>query len=36
MPRGGDNDVDMPELEPEGVAERIEEYVQAVEDLFAD
>ncbi len=29
-------DVDMPELEPQGVAEKIEEYVHAVEDLFAD
>jgi hypothetical protein len=32
----GYGDADMPELEPEGVAARIEEYVQAVEDLLGD
>ncbi len=32
----GYGDEDMPELEPEGLAVKIEEYVQAVENLFAD
>ncbi len=32
----GYGDVDMPELDPEELAVKIEEYVQAVENLFAD